>query len=111
MPLRHPPTLDPIPELARRHAAPALRRHGLCASMVCGALLILGSLLMADAQAHVNRCITLKGTSLSDLTQVLDSRDRLGWECLRIIENSSLTRLDLSRLNRLTYLKIEGNPP
>ena len=65
--------------------------------------------LTPPAQAHVSRCVTLKGVSSATLEQVMESGDRLGWECLRIVGNHSLTTLDLSALTSLTFLKIEGN--
>ena len=66
------------------------------------------------ADAHTNRCITLKGTALkaiakSDLGKVINSEDSLSWQCLRIIENDSLETVDLSGLEELTYLHIKGN--
>ena len=97
-----PSTLDPLPRRGLR---------ALTAALLTAAVLGLGSLWTADAQAHVNRCVTLKGTPLGDkgVARVLKSRDSIDWQCLRIIGNHSLTILDLSSLTSLTYLKIEGN--
>ena len=83
--------------------------RSLMAAATTTGLLGLGSLYPLEAQARLNQCVTLKGTALKDLTTVIDSRDRLHWQCLRIIENDSLEMIDLSKLTELTYLQIKGN--
>ena len=83
--------------------------RSLMAAATTTGLLGLGSLYPLEAQAHLNQCVTLKGTALEDLTTVIDSRDRLRWQYLRIIKNDSLQIIDLSKLTELTYLQVKGN--
>ena len=107
----------PGPEADRAHHVAGKQRLGIsgpgslvAAVMATGLLVGLG-VQPLEAQAQTRHCFTLKGmgTSLTNLTEVIDSRSRLGWRCLRIIENDALQTLDLSNWTKLTYLQIKGN--
>lgn len=63
--------------------------------------------LAPPAQAHAQRCITIKATALTAVTMATLLDPHL--HCLRIEDNILLNTLDLDGLSRLTHLVIKNN--